>query len=63
VPGVSPTNTNSTQLFAETSAVPGQGLSIVRNAIVKGHGGELDFVSDIGKGTTFHVRLPINRPA
>ena len=28
VPGVSPTNTNSSQLFAETSAVPGQGLSI-----------------------------------
>jgi hypothetical protein len=28
LPGVSPTNTNSTQLFAETSAVPGQGLSI-----------------------------------
>jgi hypothetical protein len=28
VPGVSPTNTNNTQLFAETSAVPGQGLSI-----------------------------------
>jgi carboxypeptidase family protein/TonB-dependent receptor-like protein len=28
VPGVSPTNTNSTQLFAETSAVPGQGISI-----------------------------------
>ena len=28
VPGVSPTNTGSTQLFAETSAVPGQGISI-----------------------------------
>jgi outer membrane receptor protein involved in Fe transport len=28
VPGVSPASTNSTQLFAETSAVPGQGLSI-----------------------------------
>jgi Carboxypeptidase regulatory-like domain/TonB dependent receptor len=28
VPGVSPTNTNSTQLFAETSAVPGQGISV-----------------------------------
>src|SRR5206468_2333249 len=28
VPGVSPTNVGSTQLFAETSAVPGQGLSI-----------------------------------
>jgi hypothetical protein len=28
VPGVSPTNTGSTQLFPETSAVPGQGISI-----------------------------------
>lgn len=28
VPGVSPTATNSTQLFAETSGVPGQGLSV-----------------------------------
>lgn len=28
VPGVSPANTASTQLFAETSAVPGQGLSV-----------------------------------
>src|SRR5207302_1780020 len=26
--GVSPTNTASTQLFAETSAVPGQGISV-----------------------------------
>ena len=28
VPGVSPTNTSANQLFAETSAVPGQGLSV-----------------------------------
>src|SRR5215831_11209745 len=28
VPGVSPTNTASSQLFAETSAVPGQGVSV-----------------------------------
>jgi len=28
IPGVSPTNTGSTQLFAETSAVPGQGISV-----------------------------------
>ena len=28
IPGVSPTNTASSQLFAETSAVPGQGISI-----------------------------------
>ena len=27
-PGVSPTNTAANQLFAETSAVPGQGISI-----------------------------------
>uniref|UniRef100_Q01WP1 TonB-dependent transporter Oar-like beta-barrel domain-containing protein n=1 Tax=Solibacter usitatus (strain Ellin6076) TaxID=234267 RepID=Q01WP1_SOLUE len=28
VPGVAPTNTGSNQLFAETSAVPGQGISV-----------------------------------
>src|SRR4029077_12843937 len=28
IPGVSPTNVGRTQLFAETSAVPGQGLSV-----------------------------------
>ena len=36
----------------------GQGLSIARNVIVKGHGGQLDFETEIGVGTTFHVRLP-----
>ena len=40
----------------------GQGLSIVRSTIVKGHGGQLDFVSEMGKGTTFYVRLPV-KPA
>ena len=39
----------------------GQGLSISRSVIVKGHGGELDFVTELGQGTTFHVRLPIQR--
>ena len=39
----------------------GQGLSIVRNTIVKGHGGQLDFDCEMGKGTTFRVRLPIQR--
>ena len=37
----------------------GQGLSVSRNVVVKGHGGELDFVTEPGKGTTFFVRLPI----
>jgi len=39
----------------------GQGLSIVRNVVVKGHGGELDFVTEVGIGTTFYVRLPVRR--
>ena len=38
----------------------GQGLSISRNVIVKAHGGEIDFTTEIGKGTTFYVRLPIH---
>ena len=38
----------------------GQGLSIARNVIVKAHGGELDFTTELGKGTTFYIRLPIS---
>ena len=41
----------------------GQGLSIARNVIVKGHGGELDFTTELGKGTTFYIRLPISPPS
>jgi len=37
----------------------GQGLSIARSVIVKGHGGDLDFETEIGHGTTFYIRLPI----
>ncbi len=37
----------------------GQGLSIVYNAIVHKHGGEIRFESEEGKGTTFFLRLPI----
>ncbi len=40
----------------------GQGLSIVRNVIVKGHNGQLDFDTEMGKGTTFHLRLPVRQP-
>jgi signal transduction histidine kinase len=40
----------------------GQGLSIVRSVIVKGHSGRLDFETEMGKGTTFYVRLPVKRP-
>jgi two-component system NtrC family sensor kinase len=38
----------------------GQGLSVARSVIVKGHGGSLHFTTEIGRGTTFVVRLPID---
>ncbi|MEM7247596.1 MAG: ATP-binding protein [Acidobacteriota bacterium] len=37
----------------------GQGLALIHNTVVHGHGGQLDFTSELGKGTTFTVRLPI----
>ena len=39
----------------------GLGLSIVR-AIVEHHGGAADYVSEVGKGTTFFIDLPEARP-
>lgn len=37
----------------------GQGLAIARSVVVDKHGGELSFETEAGKGTTFHIRLPI----
>lgn len=37
----------------------GQGLAIARSIVVDKHGGSLTFESEVGKGTTFYVRLPI----
>lgn len=37
----------------------GQGLPIVRNVIVDKHGGTIDFESQVGQGTTFTLRLPL----
>jgi two-component system, NtrC family, sensor kinase len=37
----------------------GQGLAIARNVIVDKHGGSIGFVSEVGVGTTFTVRLPV----
>ena len=39
----------------------GLGLSLC-STIIKAHGGELGIESEIGKGTTVHVYLPIDLP-
>jgi signal transduction histidine kinase len=36
----------------------GQGLSIAHN-VVMSHGGKLEYQTEMGKGTTFYVRLPL----
>ena len=38
----------------------GQGLAIARSVVVDKHGGTLTFASEVGKGTTFYVRLPLH---
>jgi signal transduction histidine kinase len=40
----------------------GQGLAIARTVVVEKHGGTLHFETEMGKGTTFFIRLPINGP-
>jgi signal transduction histidine kinase len=40
----------------------GQGLAVARSIVVTKHGGTLTFESEVGKGTTFTIRLPINGP-
>ena len=37
----------------------GQGLAIARRIVVERHGGTLTFETEPGRGTTFHVRLPV----
>jgi two-component system NtrC family sensor kinase len=41
----------------------GQGLAIARAVVVEKHGGTLHFETELGKGTTFYIRLPVNGPA
>ena len=37
----------------------GQGLALAHTVIVKNHGGKIWFDGEVGKGTTFFVRLPL----
>jgi signal transduction histidine kinase len=41
----------------------GLGLAISRDIVVEAHGGMIDFESEPGKGTTFHIRIPVSRAA
>jgi signal transduction histidine kinase len=38
----------------------GQGLAIARSVIVDKHGGSISFETEVGKGTTFIIRLPLS---
>jgi signal transduction histidine kinase len=49
--------------FFTTKAVgkgTGQGLAIARSVVVDKHGGTLEFESEVGRGTTFIIRLPVH---
>jgi PAS domain S-box-containing protein len=37
----------------------GQGLALARAVVVEKHGGTLTFDTEMGKGTTFYIRLPL----
>ena len=39
----------------------GQGLAIARSVVVEKHKGSLTFESEVGKGTTFYIRLPVSQ--
>ena len=41
----------------------GQGLALARAIVVEKHGGTLTYVTEMGKGTTFFVRLPLHGAA
>jgi len=40
----------------------GQGLALAHTVIVKKHGGQIWFQSEMGKGTSFFLRLPMAVP-
>jgi PAS domain S-box-containing protein len=44
----------------ETGKGSGQGLAIAHSIVVNKHRGSLTFESEVGKGTTFTIRLPID---
>ncbi len=41
----------------------GLGLALTRKIVVEKHRGTIDFESEVGKGTTFHIRIPLRQTA
>jgi signal transduction histidine kinase len=39
----------------------GLGLSITREIVEDTHGGKISFETEVGKGTTFYVRIPLKQ--
>jgi two-component system NtrC family sensor kinase len=62
--GIAPDKANKVfEPFFTTKEVgrgTGQGLAIAHAAVVTRHGGTLTFESEVGRGTTFFVRVPID---
>jgi signal transduction histidine kinase len=51
--------------FFTTKAVgkgTGQGLAIARTIVTEKHQGQFSFETEVGHGTTFTIRLPIDGP-
>ena len=46
-----------------TDAIPGVGLGLaITKTIIDAHGGSITVSSELGKGATFEVRLPLAEP-
>ena len=41
----------------------GQGLTMARSIVEEHHCGRITFESEVERGTTFYIRLPLDRPA
>jgi signal transduction histidine kinase len=65
-PGIAPEHRDRIfdPFFTTKPEVSGTGLGLsVSLGIVQSHGGRLDVVSELGRGSTFTVTLPIEVPA
>lgn len=61
--GIKPEHINTIfdPFFSTKPAVKGTGLGLsISHGIIKKHGGDIDVTSEVGKGTTFTITLPIN---